>query len=49
VQIYTGLVYEGPAMVREMVTGLADRLRAHGFTALAQAVGVDASPRSASL
>ena len=39
IQVYTGLVYEGPAVVREIVTGLQDRLRAHGFTALAAAVG----------
>lgn len=44
IQIYTGLVYEGPAVVREIVCGLQDRMHAHGFTALAEAVGRDASP-----
>ena len=39
IQVYTGLVYEGPAVVREIVTGLQDRLRAHGFTTLAAVVG----------
>jgi dihydroorotate dehydrogenase len=44
IQIYTGLVYEGPAIVREITRGLRDRLNAHGFTSLAQAVGRDVSP-----
>ena len=44
IQIYTGLVYEGPAIVREMTRGLRDRLNAHGLTALAQAVGRDVFP-----
>jgi dihydroorotate dehydrogenase len=39
IQVYTGLVYEGPSMVREIVHGLQDRLCAHGLTALAEAVG----------
>ena len=39
VQIYTGLVYEGPGVVREIVAGLAARLRAAGLTELRQAVG----------
>lgn len=41
IQVYTGLVYEGPAMVREIVAGLRDRLHAHGLIALAEAVGRD--------
>ena len=44
IQIYTGLVYEGPAIVREIVCGLQERLRAHGLTAFAEAVGVDDRP-----
>ena len=43
IQVYTGLVYEGPTIVREIVTGLQDRLHAHDFTAIAEAVGLDAS------
>ncbi len=39
VQLYTGLVYEGPGIVRSIVTGLRERLRAHGLAGLAQAVG----------
>jgi dihydroorotate dehydrogenase len=42
IQIYTGLVYEGPAVVREIVAGLQERLCAHGFSTLVQAVGRDA-------
>ncbi len=39
VQVYTGLVYEGPGIAREIVTGLRDRLAQAGFSSLAQAVG----------
>jgi dihydroorotate dehydrogenase len=46
IQIYTGLVYEGPAMVREIVRGLWERLNAHGFTMLAEAIGSDADRRA---
>jgi dihydroorotate dehydrogenase len=43
VQVYTGLVYKGPKMVREVKDGLADKLAADGFSNIAQAVGKDAS------
>lgn len=39
VQLYTGLVYEGPTLCREMVNGLIERLEAGGFAHLQQAVG----------
>ena len=39
VQIYTALVYEGPGVVKEIVSGLRDRLLAAGSTELRQAVG----------
>jgi len=39
VQVYTGLVYEGPAVARAIVNGLRQRLTAEGLTALSQAVG----------
>ncbi len=42
VQIYSGLVYEGPALARQIVRGLARRLRRRGFTSLQQAVGTGA-------
>ena len=39
VQIYTGLVYEGPALVKHIVRGLAKRLEQRGFKSLREAVG----------
>ncbi len=41
VQLYTALVYEGPALVARIKTGLAQRLRADGFTHVSEAVGAD--------
>jgi dihydroorotate dehydrogenase len=41
VQLYTGLVYEGPGVVRAINYGLARRLRRDGFASLAEAVGAD--------
>lgn len=38
VQIYTALVYEGPALVRRIVNGLARRVRESGCETLAEAV-----------
>lgn len=42
VQIYTGLIYEGPGMIQRLKAGLADRLRRDGFSRVDQAVGIDA-------
>ncbi len=39
VQLYSALVYQGPSLIRDLQRDLADRLRADGFTSLAQAVG----------
>jgi dihydroorotate dehydrogenase len=39
VQIYTGLVYEGPGITREIVTGLQQRLAERGLKGLREAVG----------
>jgi dihydroorotate dehydrogenase len=39
VQLYTALVFEGPGVVRQIVRGLEERLRSHGWTHLHQAVG----------
>jgi dihydroorotate dehydrogenase len=38
-QIYTALVYEGPTIVKEIVSGLERRLEEHGFKRLTDAVG----------
>lgn len=39
VQLYTALIYRGPALVAEIVEKLPERLRADGFSSLAEAVG----------
>ena len=39
VQFYSAMVYEGPGLVTRMKRDLAARLRADGFTNVAQAVG----------
>lgn len=41
VQLYTGLVYEGPGLVGRMKAELADMLRADGFGTIAEAIGAD--------
>jgi dihydroorotate dehydrogenase len=41
VQIYTALVYEGPALVTRIKRELAALLRRDGFAAVAEAVGAD--------
>jgi dihydroorotate dehydrogenase len=38
-QVYTGWIYEGPAMVRQILSGLVDRLEQAGLETLGQAVG----------
>ena len=39
VQVYTGLVYEGPGVVREIVGGLRRRMQSSGFANIQHAVG----------
>jgi dihydroorotate dehydrogenase len=48
VQLYTGLIYGGPGVVRRIHAGLARHLARDGFASLAEAVGADhrASGRS---
>ena len=41
VQLYTALVYEGPAVVSRIVNGLADRLARDRFSHVTEAVGSD--------
>jgi dihydroorotate dehydrogenase len=41
-QVYTGLVYEGPALPRALVEGLRERLATSGFASWEQAVGSQA-------
>jgi len=37
-QIYSQFIYQGPAMIREIVTGLEKRMKSHGFDDLATAM-----------
>lgn len=41
IQIYTGLVYEGPGIARAIVGGLRERLAREGLMELSQAVGCE--------
>ena len=41
VQVYTGMVYEGPAITKDIVSGLRTRLAAVGFSSIQEAVGKD--------
>jgi dihydroorotate dehydrogenase len=41
VQLYTALVYEGPALARRINEGLLDLLERDGFDSVAEAVGAD--------
>ncbi len=41
VQVYTGMIYEGPGIARAIVTGLLERMSANGITNLRDAVGIE--------
>lgn len=41
VQLYTALVFEGPALLGRIKRGLAELLRRDGFSSIAQAIGAD--------
>lgn len=41
VEVYTGLIYEGPGLIVRMKSGLADLLRRGGFRSISEAVGID--------
>jgi dihydroorotate dehydrogenase len=42
IQIYTGLIYEGPGLVKKINKGLAELLKKDGFKNISEAVGVEA-------
>jgi len=42
VQVYTGLIYEGPGLVKRIKEGLVDRVREDGHANIADAVGSNA-------
>jgi dihydroorotate dehydrogenase len=39
VQVYTGFIYEGPTIARDIARGLGARLRREGFARLSDVVG----------
>jgi dihydroorotate dehydrogenase len=41
VELYTGLVYEGPGLIARIKSGLVDLLRHGGFRSISEAVGID--------
>ncbi len=43
VQVYTGLVYEGPSLARDIVRGLLERMRERGMRELREVVGSEAA------
>ena len=42
VQLYTGMVYQGPEIARNIVTGLESKLKHDGFNHISEAIGIDA-------
>lgn len=45
IQIYTGLVYHGPGLVKDIVRGLLERIETNAVKEIAQAVGTSAFPK----
>ena len=41
--VYTGMIYEGPGMARDVKKGLSTKLKEDGFSNVADAVGVDSA------
>jgi dihydroorotate dehydrogenase len=42
VQLYTGMVYEGPGLIKRIKEGLVERLHREGIASIAEVVGADA-------
>lgn len=42
-QLYTALIYHGPALINDIINGLEGRLRQDGFSHISEAIGVDAN------
>ena len=42
VQIYSGMIYEGPSLPSSIARGLAKKLKQSGFSSMADAIGSDA-------
>ncbi|KAM3115224.1 quinone-dependent dihydroorotate dehydrogenase [Phormidesmis sp. 146-33] len=45
IQVYTGWIYEGPSMVRQILDGLVHKLDERGLDNLGEAIGID-NPRN---
>ncbi|MFX3633780.1 MAG: quinone-dependent dihydroorotate dehydrogenase [Candidatus Pristimantibacillus sp.] len=41
VEIYTSLIYKGPEVLRELTSGLKEKLRKDGYRSISEAVGAD--------
>jgi dihydroorotate dehydrogenase len=41
VQLYTGLIYEGPGIVARIVRGLGERLSRDGISSISEVIGID--------
>ncbi len=46
IQVYTGWIYEGPMMVRRILTGLLSKLEESGLTSINAAVGIAAKAKN---
>lgn len=44
VQIYTGMIYQGPLIARDICRGLDEILKSHGFADIREAIGSDHRP-----
>ena len=42
IQLYTGLVFEGPGIAKSIVNGLGKRIKKAGFESISEAVGINA-------
>jgi dihydroorotate dehydrogenase len=41
IQVYTGLVFEGPGIARNIVSGLKKRVKEAGLNSISEAVGIN--------
>ncbi|ANY68557.1 dihydroorotate dehydrogenase (quinone) [Paenibacillus sp. BIHB 4019] len=41
VEVYTALIYKGPGLLRELTSGLKERLRKDGYRSITEAIGAD--------
>ena len=42
IQLYTGLVFEGPGIARNIVSGLKKRVASEGFESISDVIGINA-------